>query len=445
MLLSPILQSLEQRLRRLDLPISVNLWNGASIAAPQPSRMSITLRTPGALWALIRPTFGKIAARYVEEEIDFDGNTREMVRLAAALCGIQKDNFTRGRVNAAWWRHSRPGDREAIQYHYDVADEFYALWLDRQRVYSCAYFRHPDDSLDQAQAQKLAHICNKLNLRAGERFLDIGCGWGALILWAARHYGVKATGITLSENQCRYVQQQIAELGLSGLCEVRLLDYRDLSEHERFDKIASVGMFEHVGEKNLPLYFGKIYRLLEPGGLILNHGITLSSTDNDRLGSGIGEFIDEYVFPGGELVHVSKAMAAMSEQRLECWDVECLQQHYAKTLWHWVDRLEAGKREAIALVGEKKFRIWRIYMAGSAHAFERGWMSIYQVLGGKPLPDGRFNFPLTREYLYERSPGTRDTGVASGAVWMPANRFACRREPPLSSRASENPEAFRNK
>jgi cyclopropane-fatty-acyl-phospholipid synthase len=181
---------------------------------------------------------------------------------------------------------------------------------------------------------------------------------------------------------------------------VKLLDYRDLPENEPYDKIASIGMFEHVGRKNLPVYFGKIFRLLKPGGLVMNHGITLNAPDQQELGSDIGSFIDQYVFPGGELSHISSVLCEMSAQGLESWDVESLRSHYARTLWQWVDRLEANAKQALACVGEKNYRIWRIYMAGSAHAFERGWMSIYQVLAGKALDNGRLSVPGTREYMY---------------------------------------------
>jgi cyclopropane-fatty-acyl-phospholipid synthase len=172
------------------------------------------------------------------------------------------------------------------------------------------------------------------------------------------------------------------------------------AEDQPYDKIASVGMFEHVGKRNLPEYFGKIYRLLKPGGMVMNHGITTNSLEDAALGSGIGDFVDEYVFPGGELVHISRVLGEMSQQGLEVWDAECLREHYAKTLWHWVSRLEARQEEARRIVGEKRFRTWRIYMAGSAHAFDRGWISIFQILGAKPLADGSMPYPLTREHVY---------------------------------------------
>jgi cyclopropane-fatty-acyl-phospholipid synthase len=267
-------------------------------------------------------------------------------------------------------------------------------------VYSCAYYEHADDSLDRAQLAKLDHICRKLRLKEGERFLDIGCGWGALILHAAQAYGVRATGITLSRNQFEHVKAEVAARGLAGRVEVRLLDYLDLPEDELYDKVASVGMFEHVGVARFPKYFGKIGRVLAPGGFVLNHGITHNAPNGGSLGSGIGEFVEEYVFPGGELTHVHRVIEGMAAQGLEVIDAEALREHYAKTLWHWCERLEANAEAARAEVGDEKFRVWRVYLAGSAHAFDRGWLSLFQLLAGKPHDDGRLPHPLTRDYMY---------------------------------------------
>jgi cyclopropane-fatty-acyl-phospholipid synthase len=326
---------------------------------------------------------------------------RDIVRMGEALSVSSPTGATdRSRVRK-WFRHTRLFDRKAVRHHYDVGDDFFALWLDRRRVYSCAYFRRADDTLDIAQEQKLDHICRKLRLAPGERLLDVGCGWGALIQWAAERYRARALGVTLSENQYEYARRRIHDAGLEDRCEVRLLDYRDVPEDEPFDKIASVGMFEHVGRKNLPLYFGKLRRLLRPGGLVLNHGIALNAPELRELGSGIGEFIDDYVFPGGELTHISQVIEEMSAQGIECHDVESLRPHYARTLWHWCDRLEASADTARASAGEKLYRVWRIYLAGSAHAFERGWMSVYQVLAGRAGADGALAVPLTRDYMYQ--------------------------------------------
>jgi cyclopropane-fatty-acyl-phospholipid synthase len=401
MLEARMIEVIEERIRRLGLPIAVTLWNGRTVGAGAERKLHLTMRTPKALLSLVDPNLGKIARSYVEGELDIAGaNMRETISMSESL--VSGDSATyRKRSNVwKWWRHTRPADRKAIQHHYDVGNEFYGLWLDPHRVYSCAYFRNPDDSLEKAQEQKLDHICRKLRLQPGERFLDIGCGWGALILHAAQRYGVNAVGITLSDEQHAFATERIKAEGLEARCEVRLMDYRDVPDRESFDKIASVGMFEHVGKRNLPAYFGRIFNLLKPGGMVMNHGITTNSLEDAELGGGIGEFVEEYVFPGGELVHLSRVISEMSSQGLETWDAECLRPHYAKTLWHWVRRLEAKEEEARQIVGEKLYRIWRIYMAGSALAFDRGWISIFQILASKPLADGSVPYPLTREHVY---------------------------------------------
>jgi cyclopropane-fatty-acyl-phospholipid synthase len=396
-----VLSLVEQRFRDLQAPINVRLWNGQTFAPPHPSPVTVTVHSPGALMKLAHPTLGGLAKAYVEGDIDLDGSMRDVLRAGEALVADEHEVYHGRHDTWKWWRHSRKADRRNIQAHYDVGNDFYGLWLDRNRVYSCAYFKSQDDSLDAAQEQKLDHICRKLLLKPGERFLDIGCGWGGLIIWAAQHYGVRALGVTLSDGQFEFATKRVRELGLADRIEIRLQDYRDIPENEPFDKIASVGMFEHVGRRNLPTYFAKIDRLLKPGGLVMNHGITTNSLEDSELGGGIGEFVEEYVFPGGELVHVSEVMREMSRSGMEVWDSECLRPHYAKTLWHWVDRLEQRREQARSLVGEKRLRTWLIYMAGSAHAFGRGWISLYQLLGGKALPGGHSPHPLTRRHIYE--------------------------------------------
>ena len=395
-----VLSLVEQRLRDVQAPVNVRLWNGQTFAPPSPSPVTVTVRSPRALMILAHPSLGALDKSYVEGDIDVEGNFRDVLRLSEALVADEHEVYRERNHFWKWWRHSRAADRRNIQHHYDVGNDFYALWLDRNRVYSCAYFKHQDDSLDRAQEQKLDHICRKLMLKPGERLLDIGCGWGGLVIWAAQKYGVKALGVTLSEGQFEFATQRLRELGLSDRVEIQLLDYRDVPEREPFDKIASVGMFEHVGRRNLGAYFAKINRLLKPGGLVMNHGITTNSLKDAELGGGIGRFVEEYVFPGGELIHVSEVIREMSAGGIEVWDSECLRPHYAQTLWHWVDRLEQHQSEARALVGEKRLRVWLIYMAGSAHAFGRGWMSIYQLLGMKTLAGGVSSHPLTRSHVY---------------------------------------------
>ena len=401
MLQAQLVNLFEQRLRGMDLPVNIEFWTGKRVSLGDFPKVKLVLRRPAALKALVKPGLGKIGRAYVEGDIDIDCDIHDLIEFAESLCGPQQvDLKKRVSDDWKWWWHTRTFDRRAINYHYDVSNEFFALWLDRQRVYSCAYFRKPDDSLDLAQQQKIDHICRKLNLQRGERFLDVGCGWGALIMRAAETYGVHATGITLSEQQFAYVQDEIRARNVADRCEVRLLDYRDVPEDLPFDKIASVGMFEHVGKKKLPGYFAKIYRLLKPGGLVMNHGLTSTGLHSGGLSPDIADFVEHYVFPGGEIPHLSKEIELMAGEKLECLDVECLRPHYAKTLWHWVERLDARRDEARALVGEKKYRIWRTYMAGYALAFQRGWVSVNQVLASRPLPNGALSTPLTREHVY---------------------------------------------
>jgi cyclopropane-fatty-acyl-phospholipid synthase len=293
--------------------------------------------------------------------------------------------------------HSRQSDAAAISFHYDVSNQFYKLWLDEQMVYSCAYFETPNDTLEEAQRNKLNHICRKLRLKPGERFLDIGCGWGALVCWAARHYGVLAHGITLSQQQHDYAQQRIATEGLGHLVTVELRDYRDLQGEAVYDKVASIGMFEHVGLANLPVYTATVHRILRPGGLFLNHGIT---HDEEGWSQNVDtEFINRYVFPDGELDTVSNIQRGMEHAGFEIHDVEGLRPHYALTLRHWVQRLEATHDEALQHVSETAYRVWRLYMAACALEFEAGGTGVYQVLTSR-RGAAAADVPLTRRDLY---------------------------------------------
>jgi cyclopropane-fatty-acyl-phospholipid synthase len=383
-----------------DLPVAVVLPDGARVPLSPEPEVDIIARTFAGLKALAAPAMGRLARAYVNNDVDFTGSARRALAIAESMVGDIAHGGHGVRGHLLGLVHRLRGNQSNIAHHYDVSNAFYRTWLDARMVYSCAYFRSRDDSLDDAQAQKLDHICRKLRLARGERFLDIGCGWGALIFWAAENYGVHATGITLSRNQHEHVTAQIAARNLAGHVQVELVDYADLPDVEAYDKIASVGMFEHVGPRNYDRYFGKIRRLLVPGGFVLNHGITHNALTQKSLGSGMGEFVEEYVFPGGELAHVSRVIEGLAAQGLEVIDGEALREHYARTLWHWVDRLESNADAVRHEVGEEKFRVWRIYMAGSAHAFDRGWMSLWQLLAGKPLADGRLPHPLTREYMY---------------------------------------------
>jgi cyclopropane-fatty-acyl-phospholipid synthase len=416
------MQALEALVRdkfdNLGAPAALVLPGGQRFGSTD-ARVTVRLKDMRSLAHVAAGQVGKLAEDYVEGHVEIDGNMRDLMATAALLVG---GDPTAGGVERGpwrWWRglmnrgkslnrHSADADARQVQFHYDVSDDFYALWLDPRRVYSCAYYSEPSMTLARAQEAKLDHICRKLMLREGERFLDVGAGWGGLLLWAAEHYGVRATGITLSKNQHAHVNRLIEERGLAGRVHMELLDYRALPDDEPWDKIASVGMFEHVGAALLPTYFDKLLRLLKPGGLLMNHGITAGGTRNAQLGAGIGDFIERYIFPGGELLHLSHVLRAMADAGFEPLDIENLRPHYARTLWAWSDGLESQLGRAREITGEKVVRAYRLYLAGCAMSFEQGWISLHQMLAARPtgsVADGPMRgaqsaFPFQRGYMY---------------------------------------------
>lgn len=404
--------------------LAVRLWDGETLRFGDSPSCTLVFRDPRALRELIlfrNPL--RLAEDYVRGRMDVEGDlfaalelkdlgptlrlsVAEQAGLLVALLRLRGDGAgvaicAPARQYGHWLRlpgrHSQAANRAAIAFHYDVSDDFYRLWLDAQMVYSCAYFEEAGEDIDQAQRNKLDYICRKLRLQPGERLLDIGCGWGALICWAAEHRGAVAQGVTLSRNQYEHCRRLIADRGLGGRVRVALRDYRDLPGEGVYDKIASVGMFEHVGLKNLPRYFELVHRLLKPGGLFLNHGIT-HDQDGWRRTAG-ARFINRYVFPDGELDRVSNVQQAMERSGFEILDVESLRPHYALTLRHWVRRLEANREAALRHVPEPTYRVWRLYMAACALRFEAGGLGVYQILAARrgQAPDA---VPLTRRDLY---------------------------------------------
>ena len=395
----------------------------------------LAVRRPGALRRmLLPPSELSIVEAYLSGDVDVEGeleaavtlgdaigerlgSPRRLAALTRHLLALPHDDETLavrearadrsvGRVGR---RHEPKRDEAAVRYHYDVGNDFYALWLDERMVYSCAYFRSPHDTLDEAQRAKLDLVCRKLRLRPGQRFLDVGCGWGALVIHAATHYGVTALGVTLSEAQAALARERVAAAGLADRCRIEIRDYRDLPPDERFDRIASVGMVEHVGVDNLPTYFAALHEALVPGGLLLNHGIVSVSaarptTVLQRVERRLWKrdaFIDQYVFPDGKLGPLAAVIAAGAGAGFETRDAESLREHYALTLRAWLSRLTRNAERAMAATDERTYRTWRLYMSASAHAFASGSINVVQTLFSKPHADGRSEVPLTREDLFE--------------------------------------------
>jgi cyclopropane-fatty-acyl-phospholipid synthase len=361
-------------------------------------RVEIRVRDAQALPLLIEPGLDTLGQAYVEGLVDVHGRMADILAVAHRLAETaQPANGLLGRMRRVFG-HTRESDSEAIQYHYDVSNEFYAQWLDEGMVYSCGYFERGDESLAQAQVNKIDHILRKIRLMPGQRLLDIGCGWGALVLRAAQVFGARCVGVTLSSNQFELARQRVAEAGLQDRVEIRLQDYRDVADGP-FDRITSVGMFEHVGLDHLKDYFGQVRGLLQPDGWAMNHGITSTDAHDGETRHGGGRFIDRYVFPRGELPHIGTVLRTLQEGGLEAFDVENLRRHYQRTTALWSEAFEANAERIKPLVDDKRWRIWRIYLAGCAWAFEHDEVAIYQVLC-RPAGQSAQGLPWSRRYIY---------------------------------------------
>lgn len=378
-------------------PVAVRMADGPVIKGhPSPSCF-VTFNSPGALRDLVlRRDLIRLGEAYLSGAVDIDGDLETLFDLAPYLKALDLPRYSKLAVLAKALRippekknrlmrftyaqrAAKRNSKASISHHYDVGNDFYQLWLDPEMVYSCAYFRDAGQPLAEAQRDKLDYICRKLRLAPGQRLLDIGCGWGALILWAARHYGVQAHGITLSEQQYQYAVERVHSEGLDKQIKVEPRDYRDLPRDAQYDRVVSVGMFEHIGVDNFSRYFGTVKRVLKTDGLFLNHGI---SYDGGWQPTPLTRFINKYVFPDGELARISDVNDAMDEAGFELLDVESLRRHYALTLRHWIGALESKRNVVIGLSNEKTYRLWRLYMAGSAYYFNEGSLNVYQVLTG---------------------------------------------------------------
>jgi cyclopropane-fatty-acyl-phospholipid synthase len=394
---------------------AIRLWDGTLVPAVGPQRFTLCINHPGALRSALTPPVDLGVGRaFVAGLLSVEGDlevavdtlmrasssmnlfrTVNLIRLVRHLPEAHLPPLREAKLHGG--KHTRMRDRAAISFHYDQPVAFYRTFLDRELMYSCAYFDDGVETLDQAQIAKIDHTLRKLRLQPGERLLDIGCGWGAVVARAAAIFGARATGITLSREQYEEGRRRLHAAGLEGSAQVQLRDYRELG-NETFDKIVSIGMFEHVGRGKLPEYFRTAFEALRPGGLFLNHGIA-NQHRHVKNGKARG-FMAHFIFPDGELVRISEALGVAESAGFEVRDVENLREHYTSTLRAWVANLERNRDAAVAAAGEHAVRAWRLYMAGSAQGFRTGRLGLFQTLLARPRSEGSVALPMTRRDLY---------------------------------------------
>lgn len=421
------LTALAEQILGTPLPLRVRAWDGSE-AGPADAPMLVVRNRRALRRVLYKPGELGLARAWVAGELDLEGDLYEALDLLTGLFWERSDSgparsltdllrdpatYRLGREALALagpglppppppeevrrrtgLLHSPHRDRAAISHHYDVGNDFYELVLGPSMVYSCAFWESPDVTLEDAQTAKLDLVCRKLGLRPGQRLLDVGCGWGSMVLHAAQHYGVHATGITLSTEQAAHARKRVAGAGLSDRVEIRVQDYRAVPDGP-YDAISSIGMAEHVGRDRYREYATVLHGLLRPGGRLLNHQIARRPTGDEETYR-LDDFMDRYVFPDGELAPVGSTVSRLEEAGFEVRDVEALREHYALTLRHWVANLEARWPEAVRLTSGGRARVWRLYMAASALSFERNRIGVNQVLAVRTTADGEAFLPPTR-------------------------------------------------
>lgn len=399
-----LINCLENIFSKTDKNFNIELWNGKVISYSYNPKFILKFLDKDIFKDLvINPNIMSFAKAFMNKTFDIEGNIFDALKLKDDISHLEisnKDKLNLFLKTVSFHKvHSKEKDKESIAHHYDISNDFYKIFLGQTMMYSCAYFKDNTDDLNLAQENKMEHICKKLSLKKGDKLLDVGCGWGSMIIWAAKNYDVESTGVTISREQYDYAKAKIKMEGLEKKCSVELKDYRDIKGEKVFDKIVSIGMFEHVGSENLPMYFDIMNRLLKDDGLFLNHGIT--NRKNAELSKNEAEFIDKYIFPNGELKNISDILNIIETSKFDVFDVECLREHYYKTLECWVENLKANKDKAIMTASESIYRTWLLYMSGCAINFERDFISIYQILLGKQRQKPGFIIPLTREYMYK--------------------------------------------
>ncbi|MEV6404387.1 MULTISPECIES: cyclopropane-fatty-acyl-phospholipid synthase family protein [Streptomyces] len=419
---APRLHALVQQLLGAPFPVRVRAWDG-SLAGP-PDAPTLVVRNRRAVRRLLfKPGELGLARAWVSGDLDVEGDLYQALDLISGQVWQRDDDARtltealrdpgfraavrgllrlagpplppappREEVRRTTHLHTRRTDRRAISHHYDVGNDFYEIVLGPSMVYSCAYWESADSTLEDAQRDKLELVCRKLGLTPGQRLLDVGCGWGSMAIHAAREHGVSVVGITLSQEQAAYARKRVADAGLTDRVEIRVQDYRDVADGP-YDAISSIGMAEHVGADKYLEYAGVLHALLKPGGRLLNHQIA-RRPHHDETAYEVDEFIDAYVFPDGELAPLGSTVTQLERAGFEVRDVESIREHYALTLRRWVSRLEDDWRRAVRLTSAGRARVWRLYMAASALAFEQQRIGVNQVLAVRPPPSGASGLPL---------------------------------------------------